>query len=71
MAAGCACAWRNFDVHGGIYWFPSPIIRINPFVHNLKTTSSERPNFFLYIYNIFSIDLPSPSLGGGCRVMES
>ncbi len=38
-----------FDAIGGIYSqnaFPSPIIRINPFSHKSKTTSSERKNFF-------------------------
>ncbi len=38
-----------FDELGGIYSqnaFLSPIIRINPFSHKSKTTSSERKNFF-------------------------
>ncbi len=29
--------------------FPSPIIRIDPFSHKSKTTSSERKNFFAKI----------------------
>ncbi|MGL5979379.1 MAG: hypothetical protein ACRCZY_00590, partial [Phocaeicola sp.] len=39
-----------FDALGGIYSqnaFPSPIIRINPFSHKSKTTSSERKNIFV------------------------
>ncbi len=39
-----------FDAHGGIYSpnaLPSPIIRLNTFSHETKTTSSERKNLFV------------------------
>ncbi len=46
-----------FYALGGIYSqnaFPSPIIRINPFSHKSKTTSSERKKLFCELRDFYS-----------------